>query len=182
MSKFKYTRKKKGKGCRTILIISISIVSLCFLSWLIPIVSDWNVFKDFLSESYQFLIVEMRSANQKKKEESAELDSLQSTIQNEFPSEDIFITIGSTFSENAERDYVYVISIELINPDFLGNHKPSDFYETTETIAKAIYTQYPHIDDYEIISIMITKKSNTGIIRTEASSTSNFRVDELEIE
>lgn len=180
MTKFKYTREQeKGKGCRVALFVILGIISLCILSWTISIVSDWDTFKDFAQNVYQFAFVGNVEAFKKNRKESAAIASLKDRLESEYPCDKIYIYLLPTISEEKPSDYVFAVSIELINPDFLGNRNPSDVLDTVQSIGEEVHGNFNNIDDYESIFIKVTKKTNLIISRTEVSSTYGFRVNDL---
>ena len=180
MTKYKYTRKQeKGKGCRVVLFVILGIVSLCILSWTFSIVSDWDNFKVFAQNVYKFAVVGNVEAFQKNRKESEAIESLKELLDSEYPSDSSFIYLLPTVSEAIGNDYVYAISIELINPDFLGSRDTSDVLDTVTSIAEDVKGNFIDIDDYESIFIKVTKKTNLIISRKEVSSTYGFRVNDL---
>jgi hypothetical protein len=180
MTKYKYTRKiEKGKGCKTILFVILGIISLCMLSGIISIASDWEVFKEFGQDVYHFFYLGNKEALQRKKEESLAIGSLESYLDSEFPSERIFINIWPIVSNDRNAELAYVISVELINPDFVAGLSTTDVLDSAEAVAEAVYNQYPNIDEYESISIKITKRTNLLNSITESSSNYWFEVYEL---
>jgi hypothetical protein len=180
MTKYKYTRKReKGKGCRVVLFIFLGIISLCVLSWTISFVFDWDTFKAFTQNVYQFVLVGNVEAFKKNREESDQIDTLKDHLESEYPGDKIYAYLVPTISEEEPSDYVYAIYIVLINPDFLGDRNPSDVIDTVQLIAEDVHGNFDNIDEYESIFIKVTKKTNLIISRTEVSSTYGFRVNDL---